>query len=346
MEERRRHVERGPSRLGVRPNVRTAAALLCLAVAATGAAQAPPGAAGFVAADAVLERVWTGGVNTEGPAVAPDGSVFFTDVPVSTTTPRAADRIWRWSPASGGADIYRSPAGMALGLKFDSDGRLLAAEMSYGGGRRLTRTNIRTGDAEILADLYNGRPLGGLNDLAIDERGRIYVAEYDAVAPHESLYQRTAGIYRVDTDGRIERVVQNAGLPNGIAVSPDQRTLYVGAWRVDMFGARALLAFDINPDDTVSFRKTLVRYEPGHGPDGMAADTEGNIWVAVHSTSGRTGVAVYDPQGAELAFIPTPEAAKNVAFGHGAARRTLYVTAGRSLYRIQVLKDGYQLPRR
>jgi gluconolactonase len=148
----------------------------------------------------------------------------------------------------------------------------------------------------------------------------------------------------VHPDGRIERVIQNAGLPNGIAISPDQRTLYVGAWRMDMFDTRALLAFDLNPDESVAFRQTLVRYEAGDGPDGMATDVDGNVWVAIHSTTGRTGVAVYNPDGEELAFIPTPEPAKNVAFGRGDARRILYITAGQSLYRIPVLKDGYELP--
>jgi gluconolactonase len=319
--------------------------LLGLSVVAAVGAQEQPRGVDFVSPEARLEKVFGRGVNTEGPAVAPDGSVYFVDAPVSTRTPRLADRIWRWDPATGVTAIYRSPSGMALGLKFDAANRLVAVEMSYGGGRRVTRTDLETGEAEIIADLYNGRPLGGLNDLAIDELGRIYVTEYDAIAPYEALYQRTPGIYRIDADGSIERVVQNAGLGNGIAISPDQRTLYVGAWRVDMFGNRALLAFDVDTAGSVSFREVLVRYGSDQGPDGMAMDVEGNVWVAVHSSTGRTGVAVYRPNGEEAAFIPTPEPAKNLAFGRGIARRTLYITAGQSLYRIQVLLDGYELPR-
>lgn len=293
-----------------------------------------------------LEKVFGGGVNTEGPAVARDGSVYFVDAPVSSRTPRVADRIWRWDPATNVAEIYRSPSGMALGLFFDSEDRLISVEMSYGGGRRVTRTDLETGEAEILADVYEGRPLGGLNDLVIDKAGRIYVTEYDAIAPHEALYHRTPGIYRIDPDGSIDRVIQNAGLANGIAISPDQRTLYLGAWRVDMFGSRGLLAYDVSPDGSLSFREVLVRFGPDQGPDGMAVDTEGNVWVAIFSRTGRTGVAVYQPDGEEVAFIPTPEPAKNVTFGRGDTSRTLYVTAGQSLYRIQVLREGYELPRR
>jgi gluconolactonase len=327
-----------------RPSLAAVACVLSLPVTGIGA-QVPSSGAGLISPEARLEKVFGEGLNTEGPAVAPDGSVYFVDAPASTRTPRVADRIWRWSPTTGRAEIYRSPSGMAFGLAFDADDRLIAVEMSYGGGRRVTRTDVRTGEAEIVAELFNGRPLGGLNDLVVDTAGRIYVTEYDAIAPHEALFQRTPGIYRIDRDGSIARVVQNAGLANGIAISPDQRTLYVGAWRVDMFGHRALLAFDVDSAGSVAYREVLVRYGSDQGPDGMAVDVEGNIWVAVYSTTGKTGIAVYRPSGEEVAFIPTPEPAKNVTFGRGDTRRTLYITAGQSLYRIEVLSEGYQLPR-
>lgn len=310
-------------------------------------AQRPSDDPSIIAPDARLEKLFGEGVNTEGPAVAPDGSVFFVDAPVSTTTPKTAGRIWRWDPGTHEATIYRSPSGMALGIEFDAEGRMVVAEMSYFGGRRLTRTDLATGDSDILAALYEGKPLGGLNDLTIDAKGRIYASEYDAIAPHEVLHHRTPGVYRIEPNGSIERIIENAGLPNGIVVSPDQRTLYLGASRVDMFGLKAVLAYDLSPDGKAAFRSILVRYEAkpgGESPDGMAVDVEGNLWVAVYSRTGRTGVAVYAPSGNELGFILTPEPAKNVAFGRGAERTMLYITAGRSLYRIPVLKEGYQLP--
>jgi gluconolactonase len=321
-----------------------AAMCACVLAAAPVQAQRPSGSAAIVSPNAALERIFADGINTEGPAVAPDGTLFFVDAPVSTTTPRTADRIWRLDPRTQQASIFRSPSGMALGIEFDARGRMLVTEMSYSGGRRLIRTDPRTGESEIVAALYNGRPLGGLADLTIDERGRTYVTEHDAIAPHEVLYHRTPGVYRIDSDGAITRVIDNAGLPNGIAISPDQRTLYVTTWRLDMFGARALLAYDILPDDRVAFREVLVRYTAPQGPDGIAMDLAGNIWVAIHATSGPTGVAVYDAAGNELAFIPTPEPAKNVAFGRDADRNLLYITAGRSVYRIRVEKAGYHLP--
>lgn len=314
-----------------------------------GAQQHPSGDPSVIRSDARLEKVFGEGINTEGPAVAPDGSVFFVDLPVSTTTPKPAGRIWRWDPQTGEARIYRSPSGMAAGIEFDGDGRMVVAHMSFFGGRYISRTDLHTGASEIVAALYQGRPLGGLNDLTIDRAGRIYAGEYDAKAPHEILHQRTSGVYRVDPDGSIHRIIDDAGLPNGIVVSPDQRTLYTGSWRADFSGARAILAWDLSAEGEASFRSVVARFETGpaserQGPDGMAVDAEGNLWVAIYSRRGRTGVAVYSPDGTELSFIPTPEPAKNVAFGRGGDRSLLYITAGRSLYRVLVESEGYQLP--
>lgn len=299
----------------------------------------------IVSPSAQLERVFGDGLNTEGPAVAFDGSVYFVDLPLSSSHPTRAGRIWRFDPETGKSTIYRSPSGKALGIEFDTDGRMVVAEFADFGGRRVTRTDLTTGDAEIVAALYNGRPFNGPNDLTIDEKGRIYFTDYRYAAPHEVLYQRVDGVYRIHPDRSIERVTAQARLPNGIVVSPDQKTLYVTSGRFDVEGRRAILAFDLSPEGEASFRSIFAIYEPSAElPDGMAVDVEGNVYVALYSRTTRTGVAVYSPQGTERAFIATPEPAKNVAFGREAQSKTLYITAGRSLYRIHVKKDGYQLP--
>lgn len=319
-----------------------------LASPSAGAQGVITGDSSFVSPTARFEKLFgQAGSNTEGPAVARDGSVFFVDAPAAREDGIPAGRIWRLDPNTRAARIFRSPSNMALGLEFDSRGRLVIAEFGLHGGRRVTRIDLETGDGEVVAALYQGRPFSGVNDLTIDERGRIYFTEYDLVAPHDGLYQRTPGVYRVDPDGTVQKVIPNAGLPNGIVISPDQKTLYVSTFRFDLFGQKALLAYDVAPDGKVSFRSVLVRYdlEPGgQAADGMAVDTDGNLWVAVFARNAATGVAVYSPTGHELAFIPTPEPAKNVAFGRGADRNVLYVTAGASLYRIRVKKEGYQLP--
>jgi gluconolactonase len=104
----------------------------------------------------------------------------------------------------------------------------------------------------------------------------------------------------------------------------------------------ALLAYDLAADGTATFRKTLVDYAPQDGPDGLACDTEGNIYAALRDAT-RPGIGVYAPDGRELDHIPT-ELPTNVGFGRGDERTMLYVTAGKSLYRIRLTKSGYQLP--
>ena len=102
------------------------------------------------------------------------------------------------------------------------------------------------------------------------------------------------------------------------------------------------MAYDLAPDGTAKFRKMLVDYAPQDGPDGLVCDVEGNLYVAVRDET-RPGIYVYSPEGKELAYIKT-EMPTNVGFGRGEESRTLYITAGKSLYRIQVGRAGYQLP--
>ena len=101
----------------------------------------------------------------------------------------------------------------------------------------------------------------------------------------------------------------------------------------------ALLAYDLNTDGTASFRQVLVDYAPQDGPDGLVVDVDGHLYVAVRDET-RPGVVVYSPQGRELAYIPT-ELPTNVGFGRGQDANLLYITAGKSLYRIRLHKKGY-----
>ena len=99
---------------------------------------------------------------------------------------------------------------------------------------------------------------------------------------------------------------------------------------------------DLAADGTARFRKTLVDYAPQDGPDGLVCDAEGNLYVAVRDET-RPGIYVYSPEGKELAYLKT-EIPTNVGFGRGKESKVLYITAGKSLYRIQTNKEGYQLP--
>src|SRR5262245_2888459 len=333
------------------------ALFLVLLLAAPAAAADP-----IVPPDAKLEKLFDGGlVLTEGVAVAPDGMVYFSDITFTHVSrekklPVEAGHIWKLDPATGKATIFRSPSGMSNGLKFDAEGNLLAAEGADFGGRRVTRTDMKTGKTYIIADLFEGKPFNAPNDISIDEKGRIYFSDPRYLG-HEPIDQPVQAVYRIDTDGTIHRIITDAGKPNGVAVAPDQKTLYVvshdnGSTGIGRLkpneptkkGLMALLAYDLAPDGTAKFRKTLVDYAPQDGPDGLVCDREGNLYVAVRDET-RPGIYVYSPEGKELAYIKT-EVPTNVGFGRGAEAKTLYITAGKSLYRIRLNTEGYHLPPR
>ncbi len=343
--------------------VRTAICTSLFIAAAANAFAADP----IIPEGAKLEKLFEGSVLTEGVAVAPDGQVYFSDITFShvSKNPQGvieAGHIWHYDPTTGKTTIFRSPSGMSNGIKFDAHGDMIVAEGADYGGRRVTRTDMKSGKSYIIAGLYEGRPFNSPNDVTIDERGRVYFSDPRYMG-HEPLDQPLVGVYRIDPDGSIHRVVSDAGKANGVCVSPDQKTLYVisnenGATSIDRLGQStgqadkvavplrkglmALQAYDLATDGTAKFRKVLVDYSPYDGPDGMICDKDGNLWVAVRAEN-RPGIYVYSPEGKELAYLKT-EVPTNVGFGRGRDSNLLYITAGKSLYRVRVNREGYQLP--
>jgi gluconolactonase len=313
--------------------VLSAAAVLLGTIPASGQV-AEPLRRDLIAPGVDLELLADVGIRTEGPVAAPDGSIYFVDLDIPD-----GGRIWRWDPVRREARPFREPSGVAAGLAIGRDGHLLTAEVASGGGRRIGRIPLPSGAPSTIMDAFDGRPIHGANDLVLDEAGRIYFTEYALLGPTDVLHRQGSGVYRVDPDGTIERIVADAGRPNGIAVSPDQRTLYVGSNRFDVLGNTAVLAYDLSAEGRARFREVLVRYPSSHLPDGMAVDRQGNLYVAMFA--GARGVAVYDPTGRELGFIPTPGPATNVAFGLGEDDRSLYITAGTGLYRMRGERHGY-----
>jgi gluconolactonase len=325
---------------------------------------APEGEASVLPADSRLMKVFDGGcVLTEGVTAGPDGFMYFSDITFTSLCkdesgkyPQAGN-IWKYDPKTGEATVWRSPSGMSNGLKFDADGNLIAALGADFGGRMLVKTDMETGKSYIMTGLYDGKPYNALNDVSIDEQGRIYFSDPRYLG-HEPIYQHGYAVYRLDPDGTVERIITDGGKTNGVLVSPDQSTLYVVSNDDGLFdfqrlkegderalkGQHVLAAYDLAPDGTASNRRVLVDYAPESGPDGLIADVDGNLYVAVRAES-RPGIAVYNPEGKELAFIPTgDELPTNVGFGRGEESDVLYVTSGKSLYKIKMAKDGYQLP--
>jgi len=325
---------------------------------------APTDDGGVLPTDARLMKVFDGGcMLTEGVSAGHDGMMYFSDM---TFTARCKDdsgrysqagNIWKYDPRSGETVIFRSPSGMSNGIKFDANGDMIAALGADFGGRMLLKTDMRTGKSYILSGLYNGQPYNAPNDVTIDEKGRIYFSDPRYLG-HEPVMQPGFAVYRLDPDGNVVRVVTNGGKTNGVLVSPDQKTLYVvsndNGWldmmRLDEANARpfeghhVLQAYDLSPAGTVSNRRVLVDYAPYSGPDGLIADAKGNLYVALRAEN-RPGIGVFNREGKEIAFIPTgKELPTNVGFGRGEERHVLYVTSGKSLYKIATLNQGYELP--
>jgi gluconolactonase len=312
------------------------------------AAQAPAVVEGpIVVPGARLEKVFGEGFFLEGPAQGPDGAIYFSDITQTWRTGMAAGHIWRHDPRTGETRIFRSPSGMANGIRFDAQGRMVVAHGADFGGRNITRTDMTSGRATILAGLHNSRPFNAPNDLDIDTAGRVWFTD-PRYFGHEPVEQPVMGVYRIDPDGPVRLVLADVSRPNGIAVSPDGRALYVTEadflladrripasvpWRN---GDMHILRYDLSPDGTPGNRRVLLNYaaEGGGGADGIRLDRNGNIYAAVQTA--RSGVRVYTPEGREVAFVPTPEKPTNVELAAVDGRTWLYITAiaGGGLYRI------------
>ena len=310
-----------------------------------------------------LDCLWNdGAVLTEGVAAGHDGAIYFSDITrtFDCTDARGAQagHIWRYDPASGACRIFRSPSGMANGLAFDAAGDLVAVEGADHGGRRVTRTDMATGRAFIVASGYGGRPFNAPNDVWIDLAGRLWVTD-PRYFGHEPVEQPLMGVYRIDPDLSVTLAVTDAAKPNGIAVSPDQKTLYVGSNDSGSFarhrfpagtpfvpGAEMkVLAYDLDAAGRATNRRVFADWQGRGGPDGMTVDTEGFLYVTVRIPE-VGGVWVYAPDGTLAATIPMPVLPTNVEFGRDDQSDRLYITAGVGLYRIRLYRRGFQLPRK
>ncbi len=265
------------------------------------------------------EQLETGFQFLEGPVWHPDGYLLFSDIP--------AGRIYRWT--SSGSEIWREPSGNSNGLALDSQGRLIACEH---GNRRVSRTEP-DGSVVAVAESYEGRRLNSPNDVVVGPNGDIYFTDPPyGIDDHPELREQPCnGVYRVFSDGHIERLLDDFDRPNGLAFSPDGSMLYVGDAR-----RRHIRAFDIDPDGLPRNSRVVADMDhpqPG-SPDGMKVDSEGHLYVA-----GATGVWVFDADGTHLGVIVTPERPANLAWGD-ADLRSLYITAQTSLYRVRTTIPG------
>lgn len=278
---------------------------------------------------------------TEGPAAGPDNLLYFSEI--------NGNRILRLLP-DGSWDEFRRPSRRANGLAFDQQGRLIACEgAAEGGGRQVTRTNLDTGEMETLASEFEGKRLNSPNDLVVAQNGRIYFTD-PRYGSQDGRELETEDVYLIDTDGALRRVATRPDIakPNGIALSPDQKILYVADTQPGENGGPTearVMAFDVAEDGSLSNPRSIYSFGAGRGIDGMAVDVEGNLYGAAGLTtnapSNDAGVYVISPEGELIGLIPLPEdSVTNCAFG-GSDLKTLYVTAGKQLFEIRTKNAGF-----
>ncbi len=202
----------------------------------------------------------------------------------------------------------------------------------------------------MLAERYQGKRLNGPNDLTIDAQDRIYFTDRPGMNPAPDKKGVNA-VYRIDPDRTIAQILAEPEIerPNGIVISPDDKTLYLIEANIAEGGARMIRAYDLQPDGTVTNMRVFYNFYPGRSGDGMTVDSEGNLYVAAGLNLGRgtaetmdtrPGIHAISPEGKLLQYIPIPEdLITNCAFG-GPDMRTLYVTAGKTLFRVRTQIPG------
>jgi gluconolactonase len=288
----------------------------------------------LVPQDQAVERIATGFAFTEGPVWNGD-QLLFSDIP--------NNRIVRWRELPEGPEVttFRCPSGFPLGrptrvqqlgsngLTLDRQGRLLACEH---GNRRVTRTEA-DGSVVAIAERWEGKRLNSPNDVVVRSDGAVFFTDppYGLVDQREGKELPFQGVYRIDPDGSLDLLVDDFERPNGLAFSPDERTLHV-----DDTARRQIRAFDVTEDGRLEHGRIFADLEhPDEGgPDGMKVDVEGNVYC-----TGPGATWVFNAAGALLGRIITPERPANCAWG-GADWRTLYFTARPSVYRLRVTVPG------
>jgi gluconolactonase len=289
--------------------------------------------------DAALEQLGSGFAWSEGPVWdRKTGALLFSDIPNNV--------INKWTPAEG-VTVFLKPAGYtgtepftgrepgSNGLTFDAQGRLV---LCMHGDRRIARlTADRT--FETIVDRYQGKRLNSPNDLVYHSSGALYFTDpaYGLPKTFDDPARELdfTGVYRF-VDGKLTLLTRELKAPNGLAFSPDERTLYVAQSDRDR---PIWMAYPVNPDGTIGAGKLLADAsaasksgKPG-APDGLKVDVKGNLFA-----TGPGGVWVIAPDGTHLGTIETGVPTANAAWGDDGS--VLYITANDKLYRVKTSTKG------
>ena len=271
------------------------------------------------------ERLDTGFEFTEGPVWHPDGHLLFVDIRRSL--------IHRLVPG-GQPEVVRENSGSSNGLTFDLQGRLIMCE---GDNRRVTRMEP-DGAITTVADRWDGKRLNRPNDVICRSDGSVYFTNPAGRLEPSEMEMDSSGVHRVATDGTVSMLVADMEFPNGLALSPDERTLYVANTRQPPL----INAYDVSPDGSIANGRLFADMssdEPDGVPDGMKVDAEGRVYC-----TGPGGCWVFAPDGHHLGIIRLPEIPANCAWG-GPDHRTMFFTARTSVYSMRMKTQGTRIPR-
>ena len=295
----------------------------------------------IIAAGAVIEKLAEGFTWSEGRVwIADGGYLLFSDVP--------QNRIHRWSEAEG-TSVFMSPSGYSgtdlssfrepgsNGLIAGPAGSILMADH---GNRAIARVDLASRAKTPLATRYQGRRFNSPNDLVRAADGAIFFTDppYGLKDMEQSPLKETPfnGVYRLGPDGEVTLLEDTLTFPNGVALSPDQRTLYV---TVSDPARAVVMAYELSPAGRLSNGRVLRDFTAMVGPaapglpDGLAVDVQGRLFV-----TGPGGVHILTPEGRSLGRIDTGTAAANCAFGEDGG--TLFITSGPFLARLRTLTRG------
>jgi gluconolactonase len=292
----------------------------------------------LVPKDATLEKIADGFTWVEGPVWHTQGGyLLFSDIP--------ANAVYKWKSGEG-TSVYLKSSGYSgrtpfpgkepgsNGLTFDAKGQLVLCRH---GDRQIGRLESN-GTIASLVDRYDVHKMNSPNDLVYKSNGDLYFTDPPFGLPQafqDSSKAPVQGVYRLCKDGTVTLLIHDIKAPNGIAFSPDEKTLYVS----DVDPKRAAwLAYDVQPDGTVTngrvfFDATRWRKDPFFGPDGFKVDRQGNIFGARPG-----GLSVIAPDGTLLGTIETDQPTSNVAWGEDG--HTLFITSGPSIYRLRLTTSG------
>ncbi|GAB7544593.1 SMP-30/gluconolactonase/LRE family protein [Cupriavidus sp. 8B] len=281
---------------------------------------------------AAVERIASGSRWAEGPVWFGDGRyLLWSDIP--------NNRILKWEEETGAVSEFRAPSSNANGNTRDRQGRLVTCEH---GGRRITRTEY-DGSITVLMDSFDGKRLNSPNDLVVKSDGSIWFTDppfgiagyYQGEHAEQELPER---VYRLDpATGKAAVVADDISGPNGLAFSPDERTLYVIESRAR---PRRIRAIEVDASGTgLGASRVLVDAGPGT-PDGFRVDVDGNLWCGWGMGAPELdGVRVFSPQGEPIGHISLPERCANLCFG-GRHRNRLFMASCTSIYSLYVNTQG------